>query len=516
MSRLKRYVQSLASGYLMLGANILYTLGSVPLVLRYLSQAEFGLWALVTQLGFYLNLVDFGMSGAGTRILIDHKDDRESPNYGSVILTSVLVNAVQAGLILAIGGLVAVRVGPWLGVPEAMIPTFQTLVFWQCAGLAVTSALRTASTILMAHQRTDLVNLSQTVLFLLNFGVLWFGLHRGWGILSLVWAQVLGQVLGSGITVAWCFRLALLPQPGRWGRPRMTWFGELFSYGRDMFLYSVGNLLINFSQTLLISRVAGLDTAAVWSVCTRAFNLASQFIYRIFDASVPALGEMIVRREQERLRHRFRSMVIASGSVALLAGVALGTCNQSFVHWWTGGKIGWKPIHDWLLGAWLVILVLIRSHTGLVGLTKEFRFLRYIYFCEGVFFVIAGFAALHAQGLAAMLLVSILGSLGITLPYSLWRTARYFGLPWHEVALGWARPTITTLPALVGISLAAHGLAGSHAPLTRMIIGCGVVLGLGGLAVLRWGLDEPMRRELFERLRSVLPSTSRGLGTPPR
>ena len=64
MSRSSLYVRSLASGYVTLAANTAFTLASVPLALHYLSENEFGLWALSTQLAGYIALVDFGMSAA--------------------------------------------------------------------------------------------------------------------------------------------------------------------------------------------------------------------------------------------------------------------------------------------------------------------------------------------------------------------------------------------------------------------------------------------------------------------
>ena len=47
MSRFKRFTHSLLSGYVLLGANILYTFASVPLALHYLSEKEIGLWGAV-------------------------------------------------------------------------------------------------------------------------------------------------------------------------------------------------------------------------------------------------------------------------------------------------------------------------------------------------------------------------------------------------------------------------------------------------------------------------------------
>src|SRR5512136_2837625 len=100
MSRIKRFAAAMVSGYALIAANVVYTLASVPLALHYLSREEFGLWAVVTQVcNFNQILIDLGMSGAIARVLIDHKDDHTSTAYGTVIQTGLLVLGVQGLLI---------------------------------------------------------------------------------------------------------------------------------------------------------------------------------------------------------------------------------------------------------------------------------------------------------------------------------------------------------------------------------------------------------------------------------
>ena len=96
MGRLHRLFHSLASGYAVLLANIVFSLAQVPLALSYLTKAEFGLWALAFQLGNYLQLVDFGMSMSVSRLLIDHKHERNAGTYGSTIQTGFLVLSFRA------------------------------------------------------------------------------------------------------------------------------------------------------------------------------------------------------------------------------------------------------------------------------------------------------------------------------------------------------------------------------------------------------------------------------------
>ena len=500
MSRLKQYAHTLLSSYVQLGANIVFTLASVPIALHYLTKEEFGLWALSTQLAGYFNLLDMGMSGSVSRILIDHKDDPSKGSYGEVILTAFLVNVVQ-GVLVFVAGLGAVyALGPLLNVPPHLASEFQYLLFWQCGLLSISFVFRLGNLILFAHQRGDILNLLQAVAFLVQLGSLWLFFHLGGGLLSMIWAHALAQVgLLIIMTMVSCWSLGLFPT-NAWGRPNWRRFGELFAFGRDMFLYQIGSQLVNASQTILISRLLGLDIGAVWSICTRTYTLLTQLVCRIFDMSIPPLAEMIVRGEKEKLLDRFKSLVVLTASLSVWAGTLFVYGNQAFVQWWTQGKIGWTPVNDLLLAVYLILAMLVRSHTGLAGLTKQFRFLRYVYLLEGIFFVTVAWLVLKPGGISAMLLVSICASLMFSFPYGIWRSAQFFETSWKAVAVDWIRPSLHLALLLAGPTFLLWYLSANLPLLIRLIAGA-VILGAGGGALfLRFGLDKGLAREVGKRL----------------
>src|SRR6266481_242388 len=103
MSRLRRVAHSVASGYVVLAVTAVYALASLPLALHYLSQERFGLWGLMASISGYLSLIDLGMSGSVARLLIDHKDERQSGSYGSLIKTGWLVLTAQGAIIFLAG-----------------------------------------------------------------------------------------------------------------------------------------------------------------------------------------------------------------------------------------------------------------------------------------------------------------------------------------------------------------------------------------------------------------------------
>jgi O-antigen/teichoic acid export membrane protein len=537
MSRLKRFTRSLLSGYLMLGANVFYTLASVPLALHYLGQAEFGLWALVSQIGGYIALVDLGMAGSVARILIDHKDDRQDGAYGGVIQTGALVGLVQGALVLLAGTVLSLLAGSLLRVPVELRHDFVWLMVGQSAVLGLGFAARILSHLMFAHQRMDICNYGVAVFFLLNLFVMWAGFAGGLGIYSFLVGQAVLTLGTAALNAVACLRLGFLPHRHEWGRITAARFREVFAFGNDIFLVSLGSQLINASQAILLTRLLGLDAAAVWSIGTRTYTLLTQVIFRIFDFSAPAFAEMMVRGEKTLLAERFKQIVIFSLGAAVAAGGLFALCNSAFVTVWTTDRIVWSaavwpPVNDLLLAVWLVICVAMHAHTGLVGVSKKLKFMRYIFFIEGSAFVLLALAVCRPGGITAMLMASIVCTCLFSLPYGLHRTREYFSLGRRELAL-WHRPALVLalwlLPAgvltwwLAGVlsdyldASLRHSASRTAAWLLKHNLSALLQLVLGGVvfgpwtawAFLRHGLNPQLQNEMARRLptwiKSLLP-----------
>src|ERR1017187_4066518 len=120
MSRMHRFIHTLASGYALLVVTALYSLASVPLGLHFLTKERFGLWSVVGQTAGYFALINMGIGPSAARLLIDHKDQTESGTYGGMILTGWLVLAVQGGIIFALGWFLAPALSNLLAIPAGM------------------------------------------------------------------------------------------------------------------------------------------------------------------------------------------------------------------------------------------------------------------------------------------------------------------------------------------------------------------------------------------------------------
>lgn len=502
MSRIRHFTRAIFSGYAALAVNIVYTMASVPLALHYLPKEDFGLWALVMQIGGYLALIDLGVSGAAYRFLIDHKDGKDKGEYGAVLLTSSIVFALQGAMIVIVGWLLTPWLASALGLETHLRPVFERLVFWYCVVSGVAFLLRGPVAPLQSHQRFDVVNGLQAAQQVVALGALWYFFREGWGVYSMLFATAGGLLLQTVSSAIFCWQLRLLPPRGAWGRPRMAAAKELFSFGRDLFLMSVGWQLVSASQVIIVSRVLGLEAAAVWAVCTKSFALAQQFVWRIMDFSGPAFAEMYVRGEVKRLRERFRDVIMLTGSCAVAIGATAALSNRSFVELWTNGRLSWPQVNDALMAMLFICSSLTRCLLLWVGATKKIGGVRWIYICEGATFVGAAWLLAPYFSFAGIIVAAIVCDLLWAGGYGLFRTSNFFDARWKTILVRWLAPTWRLTAVLLPVGALLLSQSSRWPTLVEFSVAS---VGFGSAALVAFwffGLSLTFRNELRKRLQS--------------
>ncbi len=500
MSRFKRFAHSLTSSYALTGVNVVYTLISMPLAFRYLTQAEFGLWALTLQIAGYISLVDLGMSSSVARILIDHKDERANGRYGGVIKSGFLVGLAQGAIALVAGLGLVWFLGGWLKVPVDLSRQFLWLMIGQVLLTAVTFASRLFGQILFAWQRLDVWNYSQMFQLAAGLAALWAGFVLGFGVFSLLAGAAVSWVCGLIANVLSCHRLGFLPKAGEWGRASREQFRELFSYGADLFLITIGAQLIMSSQTVLVSRQLGMEAAALWSVMTKAFTVVSQVVFRVIGNAMPAFAEMYVRKENERLWSRYRAMFVTVSVLSGVCGVLFAACNGPFVSVWMHGQFSWPAINNVLLAAWLMASVEQCCHNSLILFLKEIRGLKYVFLVEGVAFVGVSAAILPSTGLTGMLVCSLAATVFCTWAVGTWRVAQLLGGRLKPMLWDWHLPLFYVLAAMVPCWLAAEWMLSNAPDWLRLGINGALLAIVGACVSIRFALPHSLTAELVDRL----------------
>jgi len=500
MSRLKNYALGLVSSYAQIGATVLYSLVSIPLALTFLPRAEFGLWALTSQIAGYLALVDLGMGSSVARILIDHKDERNNGRYGEVIKTGLLVGALQGAMVLVAGSILVWFMADWLRIPKNLSGDF----FWLMTGQIVIASLsfvsRMFGQVLFAWQRLDIFNYVQIFQILVSLATLWLGFALGWGVYSLLAGLIAGWALGTAFSVWACSRLKLWPEREQWGQVSGDRFTEMFKYAADIFLIALGSQIIMSSQTVLVSRMLGMDAAAVWSVMTRPFTFVTLIVTRVLSTTMPALAEMQARQEINRLWERYREMFIMVSVFGAVCAILFAACNSPFVFVWTRGRISW-PVHNAiLLAAWLIVIAQQSCHTGMIMCLKEVREIKYTFLLEGVVFIVAAVIVLPRMGIAGMLFCSVLCSLAFTWANGNWRIAKLTRENGQPLLSTWYHPFFRLCLVMLRVWAVMEWLLRDASSWTQLIVK-GACLTAGGLwASVELALPRSLTTELIGRL----------------
>jgi O-antigen/teichoic acid export membrane protein len=504
MSRRKRFFSSLGSGYGALLANIIYTGLSVPLALHYLGPALFGLWALVAQIGGYLALLDFGVNSAIARILVDHKDDLNGGRYGSLLKSAVLVFATQGVIALAIGIIGSPVLANLAGIANASRPEFSLLMVAQCAVLAIGFLTKPFSLTLWSHQRADVINYANIGSLLVSAVTLWLGFVAGLGIIAFPVSQFAGWVVNASVTVTMSRALGLLPQKECWGRVNSQTFGEIFSFSRDVFVLGLALQIINASQVIMVSRFLGLEAAATWSICTKVFQFAQQIVYRLFDFSDAAFSEMVVRREIERFKQRYASMVTLTASAAVLFAILGIAANAGLVRFWTSGRTSWNFTCDIGAAIFLVVSSVNRTYAHIVILLKDISAYRFVSLLEAGLVIGGGSFLAPRLGFVGIFMVSIFSSILCSGLYGAYRTAKFLQLPPIQITAGWlARPMAFGLVFAAVSLIPSRWFLNSH--VFWIFAVAAATTGAVGIVIFYLiGLQRPLRSELNHLLVSLI------------
>ena len=497
MKRANRYLKSLGSNYLLLLFNILYTIASVPVALHYLTEEEFGVWIVVSQIAGYLAMIDLGTSAAGIRLLVDHKDSPNAGTYGSLIKAAMAAQSIQAAAIMTVSFALMPFLAGWLKLPSPLVGIFNILWLWNAGLVSVNFIGRISVQLLSAHQRLDVVNYSLAAGIVASFAAMLLLFTLGFGIYSFPIGQTLSVLVVVLWTTAAAWRLRLFPS--YWGPVTKSALHDLFGFGSEVFLVTLGGQMINGSQVFLVTRLLGIEAAAVWSVMTKVFTLLTQLVTRLIGVATPAFSEMFVRGENDLLCRRYRSVFELSVLASCYFGLIIAFGNIAFVDVWTKGRIQWHPVNDWLLAVWFILLIQSTCHNAMVVSTKRVQAAKFVYLFEGAAFITASVAILPRFGIPGMLVCSIVCTVLFTLAYGARRVAQLFELPARDIALKWLAPATRLMAIMLPIGFVLALFA--REPSALRLAGCVMPLGIiAAVLAMRWCVSRDLAVEIISHL----------------
>lgn len=261
-----------------------------PLILSYLGDERFALWAIFWSVTAYIMLMDMGMGVSLVRQVAQSLEKQAYTRINQAVVSVLLLMIVVAGSVwLLIWGL-SLWLLPIAGVSSVVQQDIVHLVTWGPLVFLLIATFRVFDAVLRGMQRFDLILQVTLTTSIVNVLGIYLTLSWGFGVLGLMWATVASytfqlfalyiltkKTLPQLSTCHHHFNRTLLKSMLPLGaRIQVAKIAELASYQTDKLLLAFFMPLSFVTFYDLGSKIASMMRDAVYTFTTAIFPVASQ------------------------------------------------------------------------------------------------------------------------------------------------------------------------------------------------------------------------------------------------
>jgi O-antigen/teichoic acid export membrane protein len=348
--------------------NMLY----VPLVIRHLGAASFGVWMTISTTLTMLLLLDLGVANSLTNFISEafaSGDHEHASRYMTTALT--LMTSVAAGL-----GLAACLAWPYIdwgqlfNIQPPLVPAeVSAAVAVALVIFLVDLPARLAAKALGGYQELSTANLFATIGSLASLVVMLALVYEGVGLAGLVAGSSGPVVLADIACTFW-----LLCIHKTWLRPRIAHLsqhavGRMLDLGGSLFILQIAGLLVFDSDNLIIAHYLGPAEVTPYSTAWRLASCATAVHAGFFPALWPAFSEAFARADTSWVRRLFWKIMVGTMAAAVVFAALYAICGRWVIRAWATSAAVPSQSLMLLMCAW-ILLGTFMNNTVIVLLAK--------------------------------------------------------------------------------------------------------------------------------------------------
>ena len=309
----------------LLGAMIpaLVALGTVPLVVKGLGDASYGVYSLVTAIVGYFAVIDINVTAGSVKYIAEFNAHKDQQRIDETVFFGLSVYSML-GLLGGIGLFAGAHffVTRVFSVPPQLVAEAVATLKLAALGFFLGQLQSYLNSIPQSLMRYDIASRIEMVfgtgIPLLTVAVLMLG----YGLYEVILLRVLASAINCAIL--WrCIR-RLLPDLA-WRKPGAAIRRELLGFSAYSFLSRFAGLSYAYADKLIIGALVGVTGLAYFTVASTLANRVLSLTFRLSSVLFPAASALAARGELERLRTLYmkasRYVVFLNASVLVLVAV---------------------------------------------------------------------------------------------------------------------------------------------------------------------------------------------------
>lgn len=279
--------------YINLGIGSIIPLIYTPIMLRLLSQNEYGLYSLSNSVIGYLSLLSFGFGSAIVRYVTKYKIEGNKEEQQKIIGLFIFIYTILAGIVIIFGSVLVCNVETIFstGLNSSEIIKLKIMILIMTINTAVTFPASVYSAITVVYERfvfRKSVDIFSTILMpVLNLIVLLLGYKS----IGLTIASCIAQLIIIPLNIYYC-RNKLNIKPIFKDMPFRI-IKELISFSGFVFLASIVDMLYWSTDKVLIGSMIGASAVAIYNVGGTFTNMIQQLSMGISSVLIPRITGMV-------------------------------------------------------------------------------------------------------------------------------------------------------------------------------------------------------------------------------
>lgn len=395
--------------------QIASTLVIMPVMLRALGAAGFGIWGAAASLAWLSGVIDLGMGSALVTLVARSVARGQASDARRQIACALTLAAAVAVILLLLASIA------WQATPAR---AEATVYFIAVLGLCLNLPLNSANNVWMALQQGyysslwELVQTLVTTVGLLLATVFTSDLRL---MVAIIYGGLVASNLGSLI------HLLIVHPELRPEKPLQSWdtFREVASAGSMFFVIAVAGSLSFVLDNVLALQLLGPEASARMTIAMRLCVTALGGMAVVSQPLWPAFTDAAHRSDRHWIfGNSARWMVLLVGS-AVAGSAVLVLWGERLLRFWLHADLGFSPVLLWAIAAWIVAQALVRVPNLLLSALLLVRFQAFVIGIGVAVAVALKFALARPFGVGGILWGTTLAVLLIVLPASLWRIRRW-------------------------------------------------------------------------------------------
>jgi O-antigen/teichoic acid export membrane protein len=366
--RTRRVFEALVSAAFSKGVLLVSNVLTIPIVIRYLGGASFGVWSTITTVLTMLLALDLGIANALTNLISEAyaHDDRMRASVYTTTALSVTV------LIAVVIGCSAWLLWPYISFDKLLRLPAGIDGSLVASGAAIALAIflvdlpaRLAVKVLGGYQELRTANLFAVVGSAGNLVTIVVLVHIGAGLPALVAGSSAALVGSDLLCLLW---LLYIHKP--WLRPMVSHVQRaaavrMMRNGAEFFLLQVAGLVAFNSDNLVITHYLGPVEVAKYSVTWRLIGYATVIQTLILPALWPAFAEAFARGDSDWMRRTFWRVMWITMATVTGCVLVFAVCGRTIIRLWaTVAAVPDQPL-ILLMCVWVLISTFM-SNTAIV------------------------------------------------------------------------------------------------------------------------------------------------------